>query len=81
MEEKDVAFAQLSTEFDFYSDCSYLKLQSVFVLNEYRGRQIFPKINQHCIQFAKDQGHKGIKLLLYRTNSLAKKVYEKLGFK
>ena len=35
---KRVAFAHLSTEFDFYSEGCYTKLQSVFVLKEYRGK-------------------------------------------
>jgi len=37
-------------------------------------------VNNHVIKFAKDQGHKGIKLLLWRTNTTAKKIYERLGF-
>lgn len=52
----------------------------MFVLKEFRGKQIFSRLNDHCIQFAKEQGHRAIKLLLYRTNILAKKVYERLGF-
>lgn len=46
---KDVACAQLSTEYDFFEDSSYCKLQSVFVLKEFRGKQIFSRLNDHCI--------------------------------
>ncbi len=56
------------------------ELQKLYILKEYRGLGLGKKLVDKCINFAKEQGYKGIYLETFENMSEAQGLYRKFGF-
>ena len=57
-----------------------LWIHSVYVLPDHRGQGMYPKMYEHLKEMVISAAHyRGLRLYVDKTNSKAKKVYEKLG--
>lgn len=82
-DEEVVAYMKLNfdkaqTEKDYYNT---IEVQRIYVLQEYKGKQIGKKLMQKAIEIAKDKNLNYIWLGVWEHNINAIKFYEKLGFK
>lgn len=82
-DEEVVAYMKLNfdkaqTEKDHYNT---IEVQRIYVLQEYKGKQIGKKLMQKAIEIAKDKNLNYIWLGVWEHNINAIKFYEKLGFK
>lgn len=59
----------------------YLVIHALAVDHEYYGRKIASLIVRYCLEEAKKQGYKAIRLDVVPENEPAKKLYRSLGFK
>lgn len=82
-DEEVVAYMKLNfdkaqTEKDYYNT---IEVQRIYVLQEYKGKQIGKKLMQKAIEIAKYKNLNYIWLGVWEYNINAIKFYEKLGFK
>lgn len=57
-----------------------LEIVRIYLLDEHIGHGYGRQLMQHCLNYARQQGHKAVWLGVWEHNALALVFYEKLGF-
>ena len=67
-------------EWSEWRNGTVLWIQSVYILEEYRGQKVFRKMYEHIQQIVEqNDAYKGIRLYVEKDNTRAQKVYTALG--
>ncbi|MCG8340584.1 MAG: GNAT family N-acetyltransferase [Cytophagales bacterium] len=67
-------------EWSEWRNGTVLWIQSVYILEEYRGQKVFRKMYEHIQQIVEqNDAYKGIRLYVEKGNTRAQKVYTALG--
>ena len=67
-------------EWSEWRNGTVLWIQSVYILEEYRGQKVFRKMYEHIQQLVEqNDAYKGIRLYVEKDNTRAQKVYAALG--
>lgn len=67
-------------EWSEWRNGTVLWIQSVYILEEYRGQKVFRKMYEHIQQIVEqNDAYKGIRLYVEKDNTRAQKVYAALG--
>lgn len=79
--ESDIAIGSLmiTREWSDWNNAWYWWIQSVYVMPEYRGRGVFKAMYAKVKELAGQQNVSQIRLYVDRTNTVAQRIYEKLG--
>lgn len=64
----------------FIPQGEYMVIHSLAVLDECKGKGIGQMVVKFCIEKAKEQGYKGVRVDVVPGNYPARKLYEKMGF-
>ena len=64
----------------FIPEGEYMVIHSLAVLDECKGKGVGQEVVKFCIDTAKEQGYKGIRVDVVPGNFPARKLYEKMGF-
>ena len=64
----------------FIPEGEYMVIHSLAVLDECKGRGVGQEVVKFCIDTAKEQGYKGIRVDVVPGNFPARNLYEKMGF-
>ena len=64
----------------FIPQGEYMVIHALAVLNECKGMGIGQRVVKFCIETAKEQGMKGVRVDVVPGNYPARKLYEKMGF-
>lgn len=57
-----------------------LEIVRIYLLNQYVGKGWGRQLMQHCLDYARQQGHRAVWLGVWEHNQTARAFYEKLGF-
>lgn len=79
--ESDIAIGSvmITREWSDWNNAWYWWIQSVYVMPEYRGRGVFKAMYAKVRELAEQQNVSQIRLYVDRTNTVAQRIYEKLG--
>jgi ribosomal protein S18 acetylase RimI-like enzyme len=78
--EKSVACLLTLMEWSDWRNGNVIWIHSVYVLPEYRGQGVFPKMYEYLKNSVQASVHlRGLRLYVDKTNLHAQKVYQKLG--
>lgn len=79
--ESDIAIGSvmITREWSDWNNAWYWWIQSVYVMPEYRGRGVFKAMYAKVRELAEQQNVSQIRLYVDRTNTAARRIYEKLG--
>ncbi|MCL8268501.1 GNAT family N-acetyltransferase [Leptospira weilii] len=75
-----IGFAQCYFTFSSLSMCNVLVLNDLYVNPDYRNMKVGKEIIHHVIEYCRKNDFKGITLETAESNSVARKIYENLGF-
>lgn len=78
-DEQPIASLMITREWSDWNNCWYWWIQSVYVVPEHRGQGIFRAMYTKVIEMAREQNVSQVRLYVDRHNTLAQKVYQKLG--
>ncbi|MEM7785935.1 MAG: GNAT family N-acetyltransferase [Planctomycetota bacterium] len=76
-----VAGLLITKEWSDWRDTDIWYIQSVYVVNEFRGQGIYKAMYRRIVELAKENDVKHIRLYVETDNEKAQKVYEAMGMK
>jgi len=79
VENQIVGSLLITYEWSDWRNCNLWYLQSVYVVQNFRGRGIFKEMYRGVVGRAKSSGSNRIRLYVEQENGVAQKVYESLG--
>lgn len=77
--QKPVACLLTLMEWSDWRNGNVIWIHSVYVLPEYRGQGVFPKMYEYLKQMVQASNFRGLRLYVDHTNQKAQRVYQKLG--